>query len=178
MVLLYFVISFCFATAFIAELCFGQAGMLVPLTAISGFYFTVSQRWDRAVIPFAVACTLLDLSYGRFVPLSVLLVPFVLLAGSYWREHGNRSSLVTQVLPGGLIGSAAFAIASLHAVCYGMNSGRILDFLPFRTGVQSFAAGGCAMPVLVAVLDTVMRAFGFRRYSASATFSDKGGLDE
>lgn len=178
MALLYFVMSFCFAVAVIAELCFGQSGVLMPLTALSGFYFTVTQRWDRVVIPFLVACTLLDLSYGRLAPLSTMVVPFILIAGSYWRDHGNTRSFLTQVLPGGLIGVMAFATASLYAACYGMNSGRILDFLPFRVAVQSFVAGGCALPVLVAILDTVMRAFGFRRYTTYKSFVERGGVDE
>lgn len=178
MLLLYFVMSFLFAVAAIAELCFGQSGLLVPLTALSGFYFTVTSRWDRVAVPLAVAFTLLDLSYGRLVPLSTLLIPFVLVAGSYWRQHGNTRSLATQVLPGSMIGVAAFATTSLYAACYGMNSGRSLDFLPLRTAVQSFATGGCAMPVLVVVLDTVMRAFGLRRYSATNGFVGRGGSDE
>ncbi|MBQ7652029.1 MAG: hypothetical protein IJS15_13775 [Victivallales bacterium] len=178
MVLLYFVISFCLAVAVIAELCFGLSGLMVPLTAISGFYFTVTQRWDRAVIPFLVASTVLDLSYGRLAPLSMLLVPLVLVAGSYWRIHGNTRSLATQVLPGCMIGVGAFITTSLYAACYGMNSGRILDFLPFRTAVQCFASGGCAMPILVIILDTVMRAFGYRRYSTYKSFVVRGEIDE
>ena len=176
--MLYFVISFWFAVAVIAELCFGQSGTLVPLTAIAGFYFTVSQRWDRTVIPFAVACTLLDLSYGRLVPLSLLLVPLVLFAGTYWRMHGNTMSLATQVLPGCVIGVASFATTSLYAACYGMNSGRILDFLPFSVAVQGFVSGGCAMPVMVVILNAAMKAFGYRRYSSSNGYADKGGTDE
>ena len=77
-----------------------------------------------------------------------------------------------------MIGVAAFATTSLYAACYGMNSGRSLDFLPLRTAVQSFATGGCAMPVLVVVLDTVMKAFGLRRYSATNGFVGRGGSDE
>ena len=178
MLLLYFVISFCFAVAFIAELCFGQSGMLVPLTAITGFYFTVTQRWERTLVPFLVACTLMDLSYGRLLPLSTLLVPLILVAGSFWRDHGNTMSLTTQVLPGCAIGVAAFAISSVYAACHGMNSGRRLDFLPFSYAVQGFVYGGCAMPIMVVVLNTAMKAFGYRRYSSSNGYADKGDTDE
>ena len=178
MLLLYFVISFCFAIAVVAELSFGQSGVLAPLTAIAGFYFTVTQRWDRTFVPFAVACTVLDLSYGRHIPLSTLLVPLVLLAGTFWRSHGNTMSLATQVLPGCAIGVAAYATASVYAAFYGMSIGRTLDFLPMSRAVQAFAAGGCAMPVMVVVLDAVMKAFGYRRYSSANSYTDRGENDE
>lgn len=178
MLLLYFVISFSFAVAVVAELCFGQSGMLVPLTAVTGFYFTVSQKWNKAVVPFVVACVLLDLSYGRLLPLSTLHVPLILVAGTFWREHGNTMSLITQVLPGCAIGVVAFATASVYAAFHGMTSGQSLDFLPLSSAVQSFALGGCAMPVMVVVLNAAMRAFGYMGYFSSNGYAGKGGADE
>ncbi len=176
--LLYFIISFCFALAVVLDLCFGQSGLLTPLTAMTGFYFTVTERWDKTVIPFVVACTLLDLSFGRLVPLSMLLVPIVLLAGSYWREHGNTKSLVTQVLPGCVIGVFVFMATSAYSACYSLNSGRSFDFLPFRFLMHGFVTGGCMMPLLVVLLNATMKAFGFRVYSASNSYKERGDADE
>jgi len=176
--LLYFTISFLFSAAVFAELCFGLSGFLVPLTATAGFYFTVTHRWDRAVIPFAVACTVLDLSYGRQIPFDILVVPPVLLVGTYWRNRGNTKSLVAQTIPGCLIGLMAFMMSSLYSACYGMNTGRGLDFLPVRYALQGFAFGGCAMPLMVVILDGAMGAFGFRKFTALNNFRDRERADD
>ena len=176
--LLYFIISSMMAACVVMELFFGICGLLVPLTALAGFYCTVAARWEKTVVPFTVASTLLDLSYGRLIPFSLLLVAPLLFFGSYWREHGNTKSILAQAVPGCAIGIAAFATASAYSAYYGVISGRSLDFLPFGSALQSFAGGGCALPLLVVVFDYAMKAFGFRIYSAAGDYMGKGGEDE
>lgn len=176
--LLYFVMSFIFASALIAELCLGLLGVPVPIVGIAGIYYTVTQKWDRTVIPFLVASTLLDLSFGRMLPLSILIVPVILIAGSYWREHGNTASLLAQVVPGAFAGVIALCILFLHSILYGLASERAGAMISLRYVVQEVLVSAFAMPVIVALLDKVMVPFGCKKYSAAGDFFRSMSSDE
>jgi hypothetical protein len=86
-----------------AELIGARFGILFPGSFVLCFYLTVSRGWRSALGWGAAACLLSEIALGRESTALPCLLP--LLAFSLaWRHFGDRRYVITQALPGLLLG--------------------------------------------------------------------------
>ena len=168
MTLIWFI--FTCATSVIAEVCLGHYGIVIPLTAMTGFYLTVSFSWRKALIPFLFSCILLDLGLGRPFPLSWLIIPYILLIAHYWRQHGNTMDALLQLIPGLAIGVGALAISLAYTVIRSFLSEIPGACFSSRLFLQCLTGACALMPILTKILDMLAKPLTLKHYGASTHF--------
>ena len=163
------------ATSVILEVCLGHFGLTIPLTALIGFYLAVAYTWRKAILCFLASCVLLDLGFGRPFPVSWLMVPYVMLLAQYWRQHGNTTERLLQVIPGLAIGSGAIASIVAYGAMRSFLSETPAESVSMRMLFQALASSFCLMPVLSVLLDSLAWPLALRRYATSLhnLFSDE-----
>ena len=163
------------ATSVILEVCLGHRGYTIPLTAMTGFYLAVAYTWRRAIICFLAACILLDLGFGRPLPVSWLLVPYVMLLAQYWRQHGNTTERLLQVLPGVAVGAGAVGTTLAYGTMRSFLSETPADSFSTHMVFQALVSSFVLMPILTVVLDSLAKPLALRRYATSlhTFFSDE-----
>ena len=163
------------ATSVIMEVCLGHFGFTIPLTAMTGFYVTVAYTWRKSILCFLASCVLLDLGFGRPFPVSWLLVPFVMLLAQYWRQHGNTTERLLQVIPGLAVGAGAIACTTVYGAIRSFLSETPADSVSPRMVLQALLSSFFLMPVLTALLDCLAKPLALRRYATSLhnLFSDE-----
>lgn len=163
------------AASVILEVCLGHFGLTIPLTALTGFYLAVAYTWRKAILCFLASCVLLDLGFGRPFPVSWLLVPYVMLLAQYWRQHGNTTERLLQVIPGLAIGSGAIACTAAYGAMRSFLSETPADSVSIRMVLQALASSFFLMPILSVLLDSLAWPLALRRYATSLhnVFSDE-----
>ena len=156
---------FAFFVIFISvylEVLFGSFGILLPCTAFSVFYLSVTHSVKIGVIIGIIAGTTLDMLYGREIMLSPFSMIVIALLGHYWLFQGDIDSLLLHFLPG----AAVAGISVLPIVLF--------NVIFLNTSISNFIncffaiiAGGIILPFLIAILDYFAGITGLTQYKTA-----------
>lgn len=155
-------IVFILLTLFFAIYCevlVGSIGIIIPLTALSVFYFSVSFGWKSGIFIGIIAGTILDMLYGRTFPLSAYTMLAVAIFSLIWLHQGEPESVLLHFLPGTVSSFInVFPFLLLNTIHYGgiANNFFILLF--------SMVAGALMLPVLILVYDFLAKKLGLWQY--------------
>ena len=155
------------AASVILEVCLGHLGFIIPLTAMTGFYLAVAYTWRKAIICFMASCILLDLGFARPFPVSWLMVPYVMLFAQYWRQHGNTTERLLQVIPGLAVGSGAVGCTISYGTMRSFLSETPSESVSTHMVLQALLSAFILMPILTALLDSLAKPLALRRYATS-----------
>jgi uncharacterized membrane protein len=97
----------CFFSAVLAEVMLGDIGIVIPLTAMAVFYFSVSFGWQPGLIVAVMAGSTVDLLYARSIILSPLLFGVISLMSIFWLLREESKSPLMNTIPGLFIGLLA-----------------------------------------------------------------------
>lgn len=163
----------CVFVALACELLAAHLGLPLPAVGVCAFYLLTVFRWERTLLPLAIAAGALDVTFGRGTFVSVLLLLPTAVLADLWRRHGDRREIAIQTLPGLLLGTAwGMGVLVLESLFQ-----EHLTFALLRHNlwllVQYVALSAVTLPVAVFVLDGVSRRIELPRYAA-AKYS--GGL--
>ncbi len=95
----------CTFLALVLELLAGDRCIAAPLFPVTVFYFTVVLGWRRTAVLFLAFGTVLDLAFGRALPVATLAVPGIQALAMFWRRHGDCRGRGAQALPGFMVGA-------------------------------------------------------------------------
>ena len=132
------------------EVLAGSIGIIIPLTAISVFYISVTFGWRKGVVISLIAGSVVDLLYGRTVLLSPLLMVLTVMAGLLWLHKGDPVSILPNLIPGTLTAFiVTFPFLALSAYFYGnyLHNFYLLTF--------SMVSGSLLLPLIIAFLDSM-----------------------
>ena len=144
------------------EVLFGSFGLLLPCTALSVFYLSVTHSVKIGIIIGILAGTTLDILYGRQIMLSPFCMIVIALLGHYWLFQGEIDSLLLHFLPGAAIAFISVVPIVLFNVIF-LNtslSNLINCFL-------AIIAGGVILPFLIAILDYFAGITGLTQYKTA-----------
>ncbi len=98
-----FVLSF---GAAVLEAWAGTAGWMAPLLPCALFYLAAAATDWRRILPAALlAGAVLDIAYGRTLPVTALgILPILLCLARFWRREGNCRTVLIQIVPGAFCG--------------------------------------------------------------------------
>lgn len=156
----------CAFCGLLLELILGRHGWCAPVVLLIAFHFTVVLGWRAALIPGLITGALLDLMLGRDLPVTVLLLPPVLLAGLFWRRHGDCQHTVAQILPGAAVGLVA-GTGLVLCVSLPAEHWHVSLFLHnFRLLLGCVAWGTLLLPLLCWILNRFARGMALRGYES------------
>jgi hypothetical protein len=143
----------CVFLALVVELLAGDYGFALPVFPVAVFYFTVVCGWRRTAVPFLVLGTILDLAFGRSLPVATLAVPGIQAFGMFWRGHGDCRRRGAQAAPGLAVGALSGSLMLVLLVLPGARWGAALggDAAVLLAEVSLGAA--VLLPLLCVALD-------------------------
>ncbi|OGV66849.1 MAG: hypothetical protein A3K18_30380 [Lentisphaerae bacterium RIFOXYA12_64_32] len=158
-------LAFCAFFSMVLETVLGNHGVAVPVVHVVAFYLVVAFGWQRALVPMALAGTLLDVVLGRTFPCSLLALPVVMVLALFWRRQGDCRHRLVQAIPGGLVGliSGSAVIACERVLTAQLNGPLVLGLVGLLLRVS--VGGAVALPVLAWVLDAAGRRLAVGGYS-------------
>lgn len=157
-----FAAIFIFLSLFLAiylEVLVGSMGIIIPLTALSVFYFSVAFGWRMGLFIGLFAGTILDMLYGR----AFLLSPYTMLAVAifsfFWLHQGEPESVLLYFLPGAISAFiSVFPLLLVNSIYYG---GVLSNFFML---VFSSIAGAMLLPIMIPIYDSLARKLGLLQY--------------
>ena len=75
------------------ELILGTSGFYVPLLLLGMFYFGAFRHWRFALLAGMFIGSAVEMSYGRAVPMCLILMPLLTAASKFWRWMGILNGL-------------------------------------------------------------------------------------
>jgi hypothetical protein len=155
----------CTFLALVLELLAGDHCAAVPLFPVTVFYFTVVLGWRRTAVLFLAFGTVLDLAFGRTLPVATLAAPLIQVFAMFWRRHGDCRLRGAQAVPGFVVGLLsgllALLLLALPEARWGSGlAGEVLCLL----GEAAFGAA-ILLPLLCAGLDAAAAHLVFDGYS-------------
>jgi hypothetical protein len=155
----------CTFLALVLELLAGDRCVVLPLFPVAVFYFTVVLGWRRTAMLFLAFGTVLDLAFGRTVPVATLAVPGIQAFAMSWRRHGDCRSWGAQALPGFVVGTLSGLLTLVLVTLPGARwSGALAGEVLCGLGEAAFGAA-ILLPVLCAGLDAAAEHMVFDGYS-------------
>ena len=142
------------------ELLLGVSGYYVPLLLLGMFYFGAFRHWRFALLAGLFIGCAVEMSYGRTVPLCLLLMPLLTLLSKFWRWMGGTVGMLRQCVPGmfvGLIGGVSGVILKNRMT--GTAEGG------WRLALVSAAAGFVLFPLMCGLFDMVAGWMALNRYA-------------
>lgn len=155
----------CTFLALVLELLIGDHGVALPLFPVTVFYFTVVLGWRRTTVLFLAFGSVLDLAFGRSVPVATLAVPGIQAFAMFWRRHGDCRPRGAQALPGLVVGALSglltlVLVALPEARWEGALAGEVFFFLG-----EAACSAAILLPLLCAGLDAAATQLVFDGYS-------------
>ena len=86
------------------ELLLGVSGFYVPLMLLGMFYFGAFRHWRFALLVAMFIGSAVEMSYGRAVPMCLILMPLLTMASKFWRWMGGTAGMLRQCVPGMFVG--------------------------------------------------------------------------
>lgn len=157
-----FVITFASA---ILEAALGTSGWSLPLLAAAAFYLSAACGWRQTVFPALAAGAVLDIAFGRTLPVtSLCILPLAIALARFWRKEGNCRSFRLQIIPGVACGFAQGAILAATQSFPAENFflRLVVHNLFFMGGLM--IGGGLLLPILAWGLDRGARRLSLPRY--------------
>ena len=111
--------------------------------------------------------------------MSWLMVPYLMLLAQYWRQHGNTTEMLLQVIPGLAIGAGAIGCTMAYGITRSFLSETPSESISTRMVFQALVSSFILMPILTVFLDSMARPLALRRYATSIhnLFSDEDEND-
>ena len=97
----------CFFSAMLAELFLSTCGVIIPVTALTLYYFTVTRGLFIGVFLGFFIGVAMDASFYRTVTFSPFIYITTAYIAHYWAKKGQPSSLLLQMFPGALIAAVS-----------------------------------------------------------------------
>ena len=85
---------------------------LIPFFLLTAFYVDVATKTGWMTLPFAI---LLDLAFGRSIPISLVPCLFALLVAWLWKRYGHLKSPLLQAVPMFLLAGISLGVVALYA---------------------------------------------------------------
>ena len=142
------------------ELLLGVSGFYVPLMLLGMFYFGAFRHWRFALLVAMFIGSAVEMSYGRAVPICLILMPLLTMASKFWRWMGGTAGMLRQCVPGmfvGLFGGIAGIILKNRIM--GTYEGA------WRLGFMSASMGFVLFPVMCGIFDMVAGWMALNRYT-------------
>ena len=155
----------CAFLALVTELLAGDYGAALPLFPLVVFYFTVVLGWRSTAVLFLALGTVLDLAFGRMLPVSVLEVIVVQALAVFWRRHGDCRHAGAQAVAGFAVGACDGALALLLLVLPGARWESSLAGEALCVVGEASLAAAILLPLLRAGLDTAAEHMVFDCYT-------------
>ncbi len=151
------------------EILAGLTGIIIPLSAISIFYLSVTFGWKSAMLLGIVTGTVIDMLYGRSIIITPYLMMLTVAAGTFWLHKGDPVSIMPHLIPGATVA----LIVTLP----------LLAFSTYRTDIYlsnlyklaiSAVSGSLLLPIMIALFDYLAFKLGLPLYrKAKAAVLDK-----
>jgi len=151
------------------EVIAGTMGIILPLTAISIFYLSITFGWKKGLLLSLIAGTIIDMLYGRTVIVTPYFMIMIVAASMFWLHKGDPVSILPHLIPGA---TAAFLVSfPLLAV----NTYRTEMYIDnFFLLIGCIVAGAVLMPIMIAFFDYLAEKQGLPLYrKAKAAAMDK-----
>ena len=142
------------------ELILGTSGFYVPLLLLGIFYFGAFRHWRFALLWAMFIGSAVEMSYGRTVPMCLLLMPLLIAASKFWRWMGGTVGMLRQCVPGmfvGLLGGVAGIVLKNRMT--GSYEGS------WWLALVSAAAGFVLLPIMCGIFDMVAGWMALNRYT-------------
>ena len=156
---------FVFLVIFISvylEVLFGSFGLLLPFTALSVFYLSVTHSVKIGILIGIIAGVILDMLYGREMMLSPFSMIIIALLGHYWLFQGEIDSLFMHFLPGaGIAFVSVVPIVSYNVIFLNTSLSNFINCF------FAIIAGGIMLPFLIAILDHLAGITGLTQYKTA-----------
>lgn len=149
-----------------AEVFVGSFGLVIPFSAMAVFYISGLYGWRSGILAAVVAGVLLDLLYGRVLPLTAISLACVSGLAFVWTVRGSMKSYLMQVLPGAATGFLVSAELIMHS------SGGVGLFEKLFHFSQTFSiilVSALIMPLFIWAMDSASIFFGFEKFCGIKT---------
>ncbi len=158
------------ATFLLIALEIGSASwhLILPGGFLLAFLLTVAYNWHLGLLGGCAACVCIEILLARRMTVMPLL-PLVVWAAHAWRNSGDRVMLLSQTLPGALLGGV------YAGVVVALENTRLVPPAVYMSLTEmglfllkGVLAGAIALPILVAFLDFVAARLEINQYHRKA----------
>lgn len=156
--------SYIFVVLFVSvmlEVMAGSSGVIIPLAALTVFYFSMVYGWRIGLVLGFVSGLAVDMLYGREIPVSALSFAAVSGVTIFWLLKGETKDFYLHIVPGIL--TAAIAVAPVlisHSEEIAISGFANFAFL----FLLSLTSGAFCLPFLVIFLDMISEWLGMELY--------------
>lgn len=158
--MVYIWMIFCLSVCGMTELMLGISGIQAPLLVLGMFYFGAFKQWRFALLAgMSIGC-IVELSYGRAIPVCLIMMPLLTLLSKLWRWMGGTMGMLRQSVPGmivGALGGLSCMLLRMHVM--GTSDGG------WRMVWLSAAIGFVLLPLLCGIFDMVAGWLALGRYT-------------
>jgi cell shape-determining protein MreD len=156
--------SYIFIVLFISvmlEVIAGSSGVIIPLTALAVFYFSMVYGWKIGLFLGFVSGLAVDMLYGRVIPVSALSFAAVSVVTVFWLLKGETKDFYLHIVPGILTA----AVAVTPVLVFHSNEIAVSGFANFAfLFLFSLTAGAFCLPFLIIFLDMLSEWLGMDLY--------------
>ncbi|MFZ2653315.1 MAG: hypothetical protein WAX69_00220 [Victivallales bacterium] len=143
------------------EVMLGSANVIIPLTGMSLFYFSMVHGWRIGLFLGFFSGIVVDMLFGREFPVSALGFMGVSGVTAFWLLKGETKDVYLHVIPGVLTGLVSILPVILvywkdMALC---GAGDVFILL-----LIALASGAFLLPFLIFLLDSVSEWLGMELY--------------
>lgn len=144
------------------EILAGSLGIIVPFTALSVFYFSVTFGWRSGLFIGLLAGTVLDMLYGRTLMLTPIAMLTVAVFSVVWLHQGEPESVLLHFLPGAITAFiTVFPILLINSIYYSA------FFNNFLILVFSTIAGAMLLPMMIPLYDAIAKKLDLLLYQGA-----------
>lgn len=155
-------IAYIFLTIFLSvyiEVLAGSMGLILPFTALSVFYFSITFGWRTGLFIGIFAGTVLDMLYGRALIISPITMIAVAIFSVIWLHQGEPESVLLHFLPGTIV--ALISVLPLLLINTVFHGGLLNNFFIL---LLSTVAGAMLLPILIPVYDALAKKLDLLMY--------------
>ena len=142
-----FIFLILFSSIYI-EVLAGNFGLIIPLSAISIFYLSVTFGWKNGLLLGIATGTVIDMLYGRTVIITPYLMMLTVAAGNFWLHKGDPVSILPHLIPGATVAILTtlplLAFSAYHTENYLDNLYKL---------ITSVTLGSIMLPLMIAFFD-------------------------
>ncbi len=149
------------ALSIMAEAMIGGFGMIIPLTGMSVFYFSMVHGWRMGLALGFFSGLVLDMLFGRTVPVSTLGLMAVSGVTVFWLLKGETKDFLLHAVPGMMTGLVA-VLPAIAIYWRSMLFGGVWDI--FFILLSSVISGALLLPLIVLCLDAASEWLGMELY--------------
>jgi len=156
-----FIFIILFISIYLEVLC-GSFGIIIPFTAFSIFYISITFSLKSGIFFGFIAGTVLDTLYGRTFLISPFLMAAVTILADYWLHQGEPDSTLLHFLPG----AAVTFIYVFPLMLFNI----LFNDITFSNSLNAFfalPAGALILPFFVTFIDYTAYLTGLPEYKTA-----------